>query len=231
VSIVREGRVPDKTLFGRVRVMGELRITETAATPGVLLDSRPRILHPRLMKQVLLASVTLALLAGCSEAPPPALTQESQIKETLAPDPVATLSAGELARALRIVWYEVTLPGSPEDQWKVGPSIEYGDGRKPYAPGSTSPVPGGTLVKLFAQPEGDRMKVTVLGPTFSTHYQMDLPAGWDKGAQFNNDGKVGLEEFLIKGNLGGDGVDSSSTLKQEEYGLRLHLKKIESPST
>jgi hypothetical protein len=182
------------------------------------------------MKFAILASVMLVLLAGCSETPPPP-PQESQIEETPAPDPVATLSAEELARALRIVWYEVTLPGSVEDQWGVGPALEYGDGRKPYAPGSTSPVPGGTVLKLFARTEGDRMQVSLVGPTFSTHYQMDLPAGWDKGAQFNNGGKVGLEEFLIKGTIGGDGVDSSSTLKQEEYGLRLRLEKIESPST
>lgn len=182
------------------------------------------------MKYALLAGLSMSFLMGCSETPPTA-PPESDVAETPAPDPEATLSAGELAQALRIVWYEVTLPGSPEDSWKVGPALEYGDGRKPDQGGSTSPVPGGSVLKLFAQTEGDHMKVSIVGPTFSTSSRIDLPAGWDQGAQMQKSGKAGLEEFLIKGTIGGDGVDSSSTLKPDEYGLRLHLEKIEPPST
>lgn len=182
------------------------------------------------MKYALLASATLSLLGGCSETPP-AAPLESQTEETPAPDPVATLSAGELARALRMVWYEVTLPGSPGDQWEIGPALEYGDGRKAYTPGSTSPVSGGTVVKLLAWPEGERMRVSLLGPTFSTQYQIDLPAEWEGGVQMYQDGKAGLDEFLIKGTQSPDGVDSSTTLKPGEYGLRLRLEKMEAPST
>jgi hypothetical protein len=182
------------------------------------------------MKYALLASVTMSLLMGCSEKPP-AAPLESASGQTSAPDPVATLSAEELAHALRIVWYEVTLPGSPEDQWKVGPVIEFGDGTDAKKSGSTSPIPGGTVVKVIARPEGDRLVVSILGPTFLTQGQMDLPAGWDRGAQSANGGKAGIEEFLIKGNIGGDGVDSSTTLKPGDYGLRLRVEKIDSPST
>lgn len=182
------------------------------------------------MKHALFASVTMSFLMGCSETPPASPVVED-VAETPAPDPEATLSAAELAQALRITWYEVTLPGSAEDSWEVGPAIEFGDGRKCNQGGSTSPIPGGSVLKLFAQTEGDRMKVSIVGPTFSTSSQIDLPAGWDKGAQMQKSGKAGLEEFLIKGTIGGDGVDSSSTLKPDEYGLRLHLEKIESPST
>ncbi|MBL9156054.1 MAG: hypothetical protein JNJ70_01185 [Verrucomicrobiales bacterium] len=182
------------------------------------------------MKFAILASLTVLLLAGCSETPP-AAPLESESGQTPAADPVATLSAEELARSLRIVWYEVTLPGSPEDQWEVGPVIEFGDGTDAKKAGSTSPIPGGTVVKLFARPEGDRLSVSVLGPTFSTQSQMDLPAGWERGAQMFLSGKVDSAMFLIKGTENEAGVDSSTTLKPGEYGLRLRLEKIESPST
>ena len=137
------------------------------------------------------------------------------------------LALVSLLSALQIVWYEVTLPGGPQEQWKVGPILEFGDGRKPTTVGNASPFSGGSTVKLIAQTAGEKLKVSVLGGGNTTNHFIDLPSDWGGGTRLQNGGKVGLEEFLIKVSSGEDGVDSSPTLQDDEYGLRLRIEPVE----
>lgn len=69
-----------------------------------MLDSRPPG-FPNLdsMHLGFLASLTMALLCGCSESPP-AVTRETKPEDLPAPEPLATLRAEEIARGLQIVW-------------------------------------------------------------------------------------------------------------------------------
>ena len=68
--------------------------------------------------------------------------QEMAPTESKTAEATPELTVDDLARALQIAWYEVTLPRTAEDHWQVGPVLEFGDGRKPVTPGSASPFLG-----------------------------------------------------------------------------------------
>lgn len=178
------------------------------------------------MRTAFLFLALVSLLSACSEPTSPRM-QEMAPTESKTAEATPELTVDDLARALQIVWYEVTLPGTAEDHWQVGPVLEFGDGRKPVTPGSASPFLGGSTVKLIARTTGEKLKVSVLGGGTTTNHLIDLPSDWGGGTQLSNRGKVGVEEFLIKVNSGEGGVDSSSTLQDDEYGLRLRIEPIE----
>ena len=101
-------------------------------------------------------------LSACSEPTSPRM-QEMAPTESKTAEATPELTVDDLARALQIAWYEVTLPRTAEDHWQVGPVLEFGDGRKPVTPGSASPFLGGSTVKLIARATGEKLKVSVLG--------------------------------------------------------------------
>lgn len=115
------------------------------------------------------------------------------------------------------------MPGSQGDRWSVGPVLEYGDGRRTGTSGAISPIPGGTVAKLLAWTEGDHIKMSLLGASFSSNHQINYPYGWSTFTQLVNRWRAEFDEFLINGHVSGAGVDSSTTLKPEEYGLRLFV--------
>lgn len=190
------------------------------------LDAAGSILHARLMRTAFLFLALVSLLSACSEPTSPSL-QETDLTNPNEAKVTPELTVDDLARALQIVWYEVTLPGTVEDHWKVGPVLEFGDGRKPITAGGASPFSGGSTVKLIARTTGEKLKVSVLGGGNTTNQLINLPSDWGGGTRLSNGGKVELEEFLIKVSSGEDGVDSSSTLQDDEYGLRLRIEPVE----
>ncbi|MEM6279663.1 MAG: hypothetical protein AAF733_09300 [Verrucomicrobiota bacterium] len=140
------------------------------------------------------------------------------------------LTADDLARVLDLVWCEVVLPGEEEEEWAIGPVLEFGDGRKPYRAGSfsSSSIRGGTVVRMYALPEGEKLKVVVVGGGSSSSFRFNYPEGWGAGSTISLGGRMKLEEYLIKSSLvEGEGANSLPSLLPHQCGLRLRIRKVD----
>ena len=186
-------------------------------------DRLIEVLHARAMKFGV-HYLTLLMLPGACSKPNSLPQPDPESAESRKQETSSELIADELARALKIVWCEMILPGSPEDQWQVGSALEFGDGRKASTSGTVSPLSGGSVIKLLAQWDGDNLKVSILGEELSSSHTINLPPGWGEGTRIHKSGqKIDIKEFLFKETKKG-GVDSSPNLKKDGYGLRLRLE-------
>lgn len=187
----------------------------------VSLDSLNGDTHLRDMRSSAFFLFLAVFLVGCSQEELPS----DKLEEAL-DDPHLELTTGEISRALGMVWCEYTLPGPESEGWAIGPVLEFGGGKRARNGGRVSPISGGSRVKMFAIPEDEKIKVVILSGGTSSTFRFNFPEP-EGGTRINNGGRVELDEFLVKGTTDQSGVDTSRTLKENEYGLRMHIQPVE----